>query len=204
MKKLIFSLIALIICNANSLKAENNGGSGVVNFVNCVTDSKFGKHEQEQLENLRKQWTTLLEETEKQLKDISAKFEDQEYMDGLSPEAEEDMKAKYKSLNEDMNKYQSQLYQIMQQANYLFMQKMASAITRASEKIAQELNLDLIINKEACFFYKQGMDITNKVISKMDDNYSEDLKKAENEKAKSEEKIVDSKVAPTPENKTKK
>ena len=92
---------------------------GVVNFMTCITDSKYGKSEQEQLENIKKQWSSIIDETEKEMKDLNSKFNDQEYMDSLSPEAEEEMKMKQKTLSEDMMKYQNQLYQILNQAEIL-------------------------------------------------------------------------------------
>ena len=120
------------------------------------------------------------------LKDLSTKFEDQDYLDGLSPEAQEEMNIKYKTLHEDLSKYQQQLYQILNQANYFFMQKMISNISKASEKIAKDKKIDLIINKEACFYNEEKMDITNLVIEDMNKNF--DKENSEKEAALNEEK----------------
>lgn len=149
---------------------------GVVNFTTCITESKYGKNEQSQLENIKSQWTSLIEETDKELKDVSAKFEDQEYLDGLSPEAEEELKTKYRTLNEDMAKYQNQLYQVLSQANYFFVQKMQGYISKASEQVATKTNLNLVLNKEVCFYSKADLEITKQVIVEMDKNYDKDAK----------------------------
>jgi len=149
---------------------------GVVNFTTCIMESKYGKSEQAQLENIKSQWTSLIEETEKELKDVATKFEDQEYLDGLSPEAEEEMKVKYKTLNEDLSKYQNQLYQVLNQANYFFLQKMQNFIAKASEQVATKNNLTMVLNKEACFYNKPDLEVTKLVIVEMDKNFEKDSK----------------------------
>ena len=177
-KKFIF-LAILGIFFAKSY-AEDPSASAVVNFSQCITDSKYGKYEQEQLEKIKGQWSTLIEGTEKELKELSEKFEDQDYLDGLSPEAEEEMKTKYRSLNEDMNKYQNQLYQVLNQANYFFIQKMSNNISQAAEMVAKEKKLDVVLNKEACFYCNPDMEVTSLVISEMDKTF-ENQKISENE-----------------------
>ena len=149
---------------------------GVVNFTTCITDSKYGKSEQSQLEGIKTQWTSIIEQTEKELKDVISKFEDQEYLDGLAPEAEQDLKMKYKALQEDMAKYQNQLYQVMNQANYFFLQKMQSHIALASETVAQKKNLTLVLNKEACFYNLPDLDVTKLIITEMDKNFEKEPK----------------------------
>lgn len=164
--------------------------TAVVNFSTCITDSKYGKYEQEQMEKIRQQWSSLMEETDKELKALSEKFEDQDYMDGLSPEAEQEMKMKQKALSEDMMKYQSQLYQVMQQANYFFMQKIAMYISKASEGIAKEKNYSLILNREIAFYADPNMDVTKIVIHEMDKNFEEDMKKRQEEQKKQPQEPV--------------
>lgn len=159
--------------------------SSVVNFSTCITNSKYGKKEQENFENLRKQLSALIDDTEKELKDISAKFEDSEYLDSLSPKAEEELKARFQTLNEDLSRYQGQFYQVMQQANMQLVHKMSSQIARASEKVAKDKKIDYVINKEACFYFRPDLDLTQQVIAEMDKNFDLDAKKkvSENEES---------------------
>ncbi len=190
----ISSIIFILICSS-SIFADSKSSFGVVNFMTCLTESKYGKSEQKQLENIKKQWSSLIEETEKELGDVNAKFEDQDYLDGLSPEAEEELKMKQNTLNQDLAKYQNQLYQILNQANYFFIQKMTANISKASETIAKKNKLDLVLNKEACFYNnpRNDIDITDLVIKQMDKNYDQEM--AENEKAQkdNDKNIADSK-----------
>lgn len=150
--------------------------SSVVNFSTCITNSKYGKKEQENFENLRKQLSALIDDTEKELKDISAKFEDSEYLDSLSPKAEEELKARFQTLNEDLSRYQGQFYQVMQQANMQLIHKMSSQIARASEKVAKDKKIDYVINKEACFYFRPDLELTQQVIAEMDKNFDLDAK----------------------------
>jgi outer membrane protein len=176
---------AAAACGITSVCAAE-ASSVVVNFSTCITDSKYGKKEQENFESLRKQLSGLIEDTEKEIKDISAKFEDSEYLDSLSPKAEEELKARFQTLNEDLSRYQGQFYQVMQQDNMQLIHKMSSQIARASEKIAKEKKIDYVINKEACFYFKPELDLTQQVISEMDKNFETDAKSkkvSENEEA---------------------
>ena len=175
MKKLIL-LVALSLSLVGTKLIAIEPIMGVVNFVTCVTDSKYGKYEQSQLENIRGQWTSLIEDTEKELKELSSKFEDQDYLDSLSPEAEVELKIKYKTLNDDMGKYQGQLYQVLNQANYFFVQKMTQSIAKASEEVAKSKKLDMVINKEACFYNKPNLEVTDLVIKEMDKNFDKEEK----------------------------
>jgi len=190
-KRFITGVILLLICSSSAFAMDSKLVIGVVNFMTCLTDSKYGKNEQEQLENIKKQWSSLIEETEKELTDVNAKFEDQDYLDGLSPEAEEELKMKQSALHQDLAKYQNQLYQILNQANYFFIQKMSSNISKASESIAENKKLDLVLNKEACFYNNPKIDITDLVIKQMDQNFDKETAKNEQNGKEDDKKIVD-------------
>lgn len=173
-KYIIMAIMALTM--TSGIYALEASILGIVNFTTCIVDSKYGKNEQNQLEQIKNQWTSIIEETEKELKDVITKIEDQEYIDGLSPEAEEDLKMKYKALNEDMAKYQNQLYQVLNQANYYFLQKMQGYISKASEQVAQKKKLTMVLNKEACFYNQPELDITKLIIAEMDKNFDKEQK----------------------------
>lgn len=178
----IRNLLSILVVTAGLFTAGNLSAFdsktivGVVNFSSCLTESKYGKQEQQNLENIRKQMVSIIEETEKELKDLSTKLDDQEFLDGLSPKAEEELKIKYQTLNEDLMRYQNQYYQVLNQANYQIIQKLSTNIAKASEKIAKQKNLSVVMNKEACFYYKPDLEITNLVIQEMDKSYEIDLK----------------------------
>ena len=186
-RKFIFLTSIFLVLTGGSITAAEIS-IGVVNFASCITDSNYGKHEQQQMEKISQQFTSLMEETEKEMKAIGEKFEDQDYMDGLSPEAEQEMKMKQQALNEDLMKYNNQRYQILQQAEYFFMQKISTAISAAAETIAKNKNLEFIMRKDIAFFSDPNMDITKLVIEEMDKNFDEDLKKKDKEQKEKDKK----------------
>lgn len=170
-------LLTAVGLASTAFTADAAPSFGIVNFGACVSDSKLGKQEQASFESLKKQMTTLLEDTEKQLNDMAAKFNDPEYLDGLSPEAEEDLKTKFRTLNEELGRYQNQYYQVMNQANMRIVQTISGSINAAAEKVASAKKLSMVVNKDACFYYVPGLDITSMVVAEMDKTYAQDSKK---------------------------
>lgn len=175
MKNFFSAALSTALIAGSSLAAENVV-TGVVNFTTCITDSKHGKKEQENFESLRKQMSSMIENTETQLKEISAKFEDTEYLDSLSPKAEEELKIKFQTLQEELGRYQNQFYQVLNHANHQMVQKISSSISQAAKQVAEKNKLDYVINKEACFYIRPDLDVTTQVISEMDKKYELDAK----------------------------
>ncbi len=175
--KRYFSLFLLTASLTTSAFAADAPSIGVVNFSNCVTDSKLGKQEQSSFDSLKKQMSTLLEDTEKQLNDIAAKLNDPEYLDGLSPEAEDELKNKFRVLSEEMNRYQNQYYQVLNQANMRIIQTISNGINTASEKVAKDKKLTVVVNKDACFYFSPVLDVTNQVVTEMDKSFEIEAKK---------------------------
>lgn len=184
MRKFILATLSTLSLSTAAMAGEAAPTMGVVDFAKCVTDSKQGKQEQNSFENLKNQMSGMLQETEKQLTDLSTKLNDPEFLDGLSPEAEEELRTKFRMLSEEMNRYQNQYYQVLNQANMRVIQSLSSMINNASEKVAKDKKLNVVINKEACFFYSNKLDVTSSIIAEMDKVFdSESKKTAEAEKS---------------------
>jgi len=185
MRKSIIFFICLLLCGGQYLFAEEtfSRGVGVVNFAKCTADSKYGKQEQEQMEQTKQHWSALMENTQNELQEIASKFEDQDFLDTLSPEAEQDLQMRYKTLSEELAKHQTQSMRELNQANYFLYYKLSGDIAKAAEKIADEKKLNVVMNKEACFYIRPDMEITNEVISEMDKNFETEQK----EQAKNDE-----------------
>ncbi|GAM26815.1 hypothetical protein SAMD00019534_099900 [Acytostelium subglobosum LB1] len=170
MKKLS-TLIALTLTSLQLCATETK--VGIVNFVSCVTESKVGKHEQSAVEEMRKQIATLIEDKEKQLKEVTEQLQDRDFLDGLSPEGEQELKGKWSQLSEEMNRYNQQYYQFIQQGQNRIFQNVVGGITSAAEKLASSKGYSMILNKEACFFYDPKLDITADVIKEMDKSFDD-------------------------------
>jgi outer membrane protein len=176
-RRFVPALFTLIALTTTAFSADAAPNFGVANFGTCVSDSKLGKQEQASFESLKKQMSTLLEDTEKQLNELATKFNNPEYLDGLSPEAEEELKVKFRTLSDELNRYQNQYYQVMNQANMRIMQTMATSINSASEKVAKDKKLNMVANKDAFFYFAPALDVTSLVVAEMDKNFSQESKK---------------------------
>ena len=165
MKKLhTFTLVALLAF-VPTFGASN---IGVVDFRKAIEDSKVGKQEQNSLEALRKQLSSGVEGVEKELSDLMRKLRDPDYLDSLSPDAEEQMKMRYQQLMQEMQQQQQQAYQIMSQAEYRFVNEMTVEVQRAAKVIAGKKHLELVVREDGVFYYEPDMDITREVIAEMD------------------------------------
>lgn len=173
MNKKMFHKILFLCCLSAGLSAD---GIGIVNFATCISDSKLGKSEQANFESLKKQLGTHLEATEKELNDLAGKINDSEYMDGLSPEADAELREKVRVLNEELMRYQNQYYQVLNQTNMKIVQQISAKIATASEAVAQIKNLDAVFNQEACFYANPSLNVTLDVVKEMDRRYDEDMK----------------------------
>ena len=141
---------------------------GVVNTKKCLEESKLGKQEQSNFEKMKKQMESILQEKEKDLEEIEAKLNDDDYMDSISEEAASELKRKKRTLRSEGMQLQNQYIQTLQQAQMKVVQSLTEAISKASKLVAQEgSQLDAIFSDEACTYFGEKLDVTSKVVSKM-------------------------------------
>jgi len=174
------ALLMAVLCSSSALSAAAQGDTkqlkiAIVNFKQVVEQSKLGKQEQNSFEALRKQMEATLEDKEKALNEIAAKFNDPDYLDSLAPEAENELKHKFRALNQEISQQQNQYYQALNQANVKILQKLAEAVSKATETIAKEQNIDLVANEDGCFYYSSALDISPQVVAIMDKQYDKEI-----------------------------
>jgi outer membrane protein len=153
--------------------APTNGSGlkiGSASFKTCLEGSKFGKKEQVRFDELKKQLETALEAKEKELNELAPKMKD-EYIDTLSPEAEAELKGKFKALSQEYSMQQNQYMQMLNQTNYQIIQKFGEYMETASTQVAKAKNLDLILNEEAIFFANPSLDVSQDVIQELDKKF---------------------------------
>ncbi len=170
--KMNFRKLTLLTATAASLTSFSLNATetkvAVVNFTTILLDSKYGKEEQESFETLKGQMTSLISDAETKLNETANKFNDPDYLDSLSPEAEQELKVQFQTLSAELDRYQQQFYQVLNQAYMKMNQSIAAHITTASEKVAKSQHLDYVLNKDACFFYNTDLELTSAVIKNMD------------------------------------
>lgn len=177
-KKIVLALTAALLVTtvapnleAAAAAAPSKGMKvGVINFKECVERSKLGQQEQASFEALKKQAEQVLQEKEKEMGNIAAKLEDADYLDSLTPEAEAELKHKFRMLNQELSQQQQQLYQTLSQANYKVVQKLTDIVNNAAEEVAKNMKLDLVLNEDACFYFNESLNITSDTVKVMDDS----------------------------------
>lgn len=171
MKKLSILTLAVYTLGYAALQAEELK-MGFVNFKSCMEQSAQGKQEQGTFEALKKQMQESLEKTDKELNEIATKLQDQDYMDGLSPSAEEELKTRFQSLSQEFGRYQNQYYQILNQANFQMLQALHAQVSTAAEKVRQRKELALIMNEDSVFAFADSLDVTSEVVEEMDRRFA--------------------------------
>lgn len=167
--------------HALSANSRSEFKVGVVNFKDVVEQSKYGKLEQSNFEMLKKQMESILEEKEKNLTEVSNKFNDPDYIDSLSSDAELELKHKFRMINQELGQLQSQYYQTLNQANMKILQKLNELVSKTSANIAKENRLDLILNDDGVFYYSPQLDVSKKVITALDALYDVEFKNNPNQ-----------------------
>lgn len=177
-RKMFMSLTVLGVAATSLCSAAEAPTSAikvaVVNFKTCVDQSKIGKQEQSSFEALKKQMELSLEEKEKAMTEISEKFNDPDYLDSLSPEAETELKRKFRGMNQELSQIQAQYYQTLQQTNFKIVQKLQEDVTKAAARIAEQDGYDIVLNEESVFFVNAKHDISAKVVQVMDQNFEKE------------------------------
>jgi outer membrane protein len=161
-------ILALLALTAPLTGAVDTNKVGMVNFKTCVDQSKLGKKEQTQFESMKKQMEQVIGEKEKELNSIAAKFNDADYLDSLSQEAEAELKHKARALNQELGALQNQYYQALNQAQYKVMQKIHEQAAKASTLVAKQKGLQMIFSEENAFYFDSALDISKDVIVEMD------------------------------------
>lgn len=145
---------------------------GIVNTKKCLEESKLGKQEQANFEKMKTQMESVLQDKERTLEEIESKLNDDDYMDSISDEAAAELKRKRRSIKQEGYQLQNQYMQTLQQANVKIVQKITDTISKASEQVAKEAvamgqPIDLILSDEACTYFNTQLDITPRIIGKM-------------------------------------
>ena len=150
----------------------------IVNFKECVSKSKVGKAEESSFEELKKQMETVLSEKDKALNDMAEKFDDPDYLDSLSADAETELKRKFRALSQEVQQQQTEFYQQLSQTNVKVIQKLTDMATKAAETVAKRDKIQLILSESEAFFYAPELDITSEVIRILDEMFEKDGKEA--------------------------
>lgn len=180
----------LVLCGAilaaSGITAEES--SPVIRFFNaekCVRESKYGIEMQSSLEESQKQIVKMIEDINSQIEDIDAKLGDKDFLDGLSPEGEEDLKSEKEELTQRVQAIQAQASQRMQFEQQTALMAIEENLTDATSKYAPEHNIDALVLSQVALYYKKDFDVTSDLIVLLDKKYdAEQTKKNDTSEAK--------------------
>lgn len=169
----LLSLFAFAPLAAEQAAASPKAPSvAIVDFRKCVEESLLGQHEKEAFDSMKNQMQQSLEQKEKELTELTAKCNDADFMDSLAPEAEAEMKEKYRTLTQEIGQIQNRFYQMLNQANFKIIQNISSTVSDAAKAVAKSMGYDMVLNEETCFYFTDAHDITKQVISEMNTRFA--------------------------------
>lgn len=149
----------------------------VVNFRKCIESSKQGKQHQTSFEGMKSQMESLLQQKEKAITELNAKLNDSDYLDGLTKEAENELKHKFRVLTQEYTQAQQQFMQTLQQANLKIIEMMHTDVAKASAEVARVKGFTGVFNEESFFFFEPALDVSELVITEMNKAHEIEQKK---------------------------
>lgn len=161
---LILLFFGLSTCSLHAQEVK----VGFVNAEGAVEKSKYGKREKNAYEALRKQLSDNLEKLGNEVNQLDKKSKDKDYLDGISPAAEAELKQKLAKLGEEFMNNQNQSYQLLQQAKFKMLQNLHELVCKASELVRENLKLSYVLSDESAFAYAPSLDVTDDVVREMD------------------------------------
>lgn len=144
----------------------------VADFESCIEKSQQGMNEKKTLEAMGKQISDIMSSKETELVDLSKKLQNPDYIDGLSPKAEEEEIMQMRRLQQEFAQAQQQYQGMVGQAQMQFMEKMMKAVSEASAEVAKNKGFDAVVPQKILFYFNPDMDVTDQVIQAMNKNYS--------------------------------
>lgn len=173
MRKAKLALAACLL-SGSSLIAQTSETStkpaathGVVNFNACLTDSKQGIKSRQTMEALNNKLVQSLGDIDKQLADIDAKLNDQNYRDGLSPQADEQLRQSHDKLAQERDAMRTSFSQQFSQTQMSLFQDLMDQVAVASKKIAQRKNLQMIFSGESVTYFDPDLDVTSDIVQEL-------------------------------------
>ncbi len=151
---------------------------GTVNMQKCVEKSLVGQKYDKDIRDLETKLKASLDEKQTALKDIADKLKNEDYLDSISPEAEQELQAKGQNMQMELQQLNQQAMQMMQQARGMAMQELSRQIGAASQDVAKERAFSLVISEEACLFTSTTNDVTDAVVAKMNATFEKEQQAA--------------------------
>jgi outer membrane protein len=154
---------------------------GIVSTKKCLEESNIGKQETANFRKMETQMKEVLEEKVRVYREVDSKLNDEDYLDSISAEAERELKNKRSSIRKEATALEGEFVQTLEQANLKIAQKVTEMISKASAEVAQDSEktnepLSMILTDQACTYFNPQLDVTDRVIVKMNQMFENEQK----------------------------
>ena len=162
------AIMAMFACPAF---AADIAKIGVVDFQRILTESEAGKDIQAQLQKKGREMETDIRELGNEIETLREKL-NQESMVMSRKKREEkqrELDIKKYDFQSKQKQYQSQLRELENK----LLEKLQTEVFSLAEKIGKKEGYLLIIEKSAAIYYPSSIDITDRLIERYNESYSE-------------------------------
>ncbi|MFS8563722.1 MAG: OmpH family outer membrane protein [Rhabdochlamydiaceae bacterium] len=164
------TLLVLLTMASSLCAADVVPKLGVVDFDTCATESKMGKEESTSFSTLQSQAMADMQSMEKERQELAKKLNDQDYLDGLSPEEQTELNQKMQNQQMKMQLAGENYEKTLRQTYQNMEEKLSASIKTASESVAKEKKLEMVIPSRLCIYSLPTLNVTAEVIKKMDES----------------------------------
>lgn len=174
MKKLLYSSFIVVLSSSlfgsegTSIQSQK---IGTINLRRCVEESLLGKKEQNELESIKKHYTKSIGKLEEELTAIYNKLQDEEYMEGLSSAACDELKKEFDEKSAEYQALMGQFQQEISQKNTKCLQNLFTKVREAANAVCKNKKLDIVLNDEAVLAISSDYDQTDDVIKILDESF---------------------------------
>lgn len=169
MKKVVSFIVAAMFMAAGSAMAQEALKIGYVNMRAAMNECKAGKDAKAKLEKVVKDRQAKLDKEKKKLETMQADFEKK-----AAAMSDADKQEKQKEFQEKVQAYQKQVMEAQKEINEKegdVTKRIVADAKKAIAEVAKEGQFTLVIEKTdtSILYSKDGLDLTSKVIDKMDE-----------------------------------
>lgn len=140
---------------------------GIVNAQPCFTESKPALKTQQLIDSLVEKTNEAIKEFDQKVTDLDIKLNDQHLRDGMTPEAQEQLKRDYEKALQDRDAARQQLQQQHSQTHVSLVQDLIAQVNIASEKVAKAKNLTVILSSDAIHYFNPSIDQTEDIMKEL-------------------------------------
>ena len=167
----VFACIAVIAMMTCPAVGADIAKIGIVDFQRILTESEAGKDIQAQLQKRGREMETDIRALGNEIEELREQLNRESMVMSRNKreEKQRELDIKKYDFQSKQKQYQSQLRELESS----LLEKLQTEIFALTEKIGKEEGYLLIIEKSAAIYYPNSIDITDKLIEKYNEQYSD-------------------------------